>query len=249
MKSDPSLPAVKGLLENSLIEWPGKICVVLFLGGCNFRCPFCHSRQLVKGEGGGESIPFESVRGILSEHAGWIDGVVVSGGEPTIAPGLRELMLQLKGLGLKTRVNTNGSRPGVLKSLAEEGLLDSVAMDVKGPLDERYHALAGVQVDLAALSETIDWLLGGGVGEVEFRTTVVPSMLSDGDVRDMARRLGGTADLVLQPFRPLDCLDERCMSLPAVKVDELVKLSEEAGQFVRNCRVRGAVASTASRSE
>ena len=246
--SSLSLPAIKGLLENSLIEWPGKISVVLFLGGCNFRCPFCHSRQLVLGEGGRESIPFESVRELLVERSGWIDGVVVSGGEPTIASGLRELLLQLKGLGVATRVNTNGSRPGVLKALAAECLIDSVAMDVKAPLDKRYDVLAGVEVDMAAIGETVDWLLAGSVREVEFRTTVIPSLLSREDVLDVAKRLGQGAEFVLQAFRPLDCLEESCQSLSPVRPEDLVGLAEEAGRFVKSCQVRGAETAAASRS-
>ena len=239
MKSDPALPAIKGLLENSLIEWPGKISVVIFLGGCNFRCPFCHARQLVLGDDSGESIPFESVRDLLAQRSGWIDGVVVSGGEPTIAPGLGEMLAQLKALGVATRLNTNGSRPGVLKALAAKGLVDSVAMDIKAPLDERYDKLAGVAVDVAAIEETVDWLLAGGVKEVEFRTTVVPSLLSREDVLDVARRLGKGAELVLQAFRPLDCLDERCQLLSPVKPAELAELAKEAGRLVKSCRVRG----------
>ena len=182
MNPDPHLPALKGLVENSLIEWPGKISIVVFLAGCNFRCPFCHSRDLVLKAENGESVPFDGVRELLADRQDWVDGVVVSGGEPTVVPGLDELLLQLKGLGTATRVNTNGSRPAVLKDLVQRGLLDSVAMDVKAPLNEKYSRLAGVEVDLAAIAETIDWLtLGGaggagrtgGAGEVEFRTTVV----------------------------------------------------------------------------
>ena len=234
-----SLPAVKGLLENSLIEWPGKISIVIFLGGCNFRCPFCHSRQLVLGQESGESIPFQSVRDTVSARSGWIDGAVISGGEPTLASGLGQMLIELKGLGLLTRINTNGSRPRVLKELAGRGLIDSVAMDVKGPLDSRYSDLAGAEVDIDAIGETIDWLLEGGAGEVEFRTTVVPGMLGRDEIIDVARRLGKCADWVLQPFRPLDCLEQECNELPAMKVEQLQSMAEEAREFVRSCVVRG----------
>lgn len=234
------LPPVKGLVENSLIEWPGKISAVIFLAGCNFRCPFCHSQSLVLGPFSDESIPFDSVRGLLTERAGWIDGAVVTGGEPTIVEGISELMVQLKKLGTMTRINTNGSQPHVLKKLADEGLLDSVAMDVKAPLDRRYDALAGVRVDLNAIIETIEWLKkGSGIQEVEFRTTVIPGMLSDDDVLDIAKQLGPEADYVLQPFRPLDCLDQACSALPPVKSDDLLALGRQVGKYVRTAQVRG----------
>ena len=234
------LPPVKGLVENSLIEWPGKISTVIFLAGCNFRCPFCHSQSLVLGPFSDESIPFDSVRELLTERAGWIDGVVVTGGEPTIVEGVSELMLQLKNLGMMIRINTNGSRPRVLKKLAGKGLLDSVAMDVKAPLDRRYDELAGVRVDLNAMVETIEWLKkGSGIQEVEFRTTVIPGMLSSDDVLEIAKQLGPEADYVLQPFRPLDCLDQACSALPPVKSDDLLAMARQAGKYVRTCQIRG----------
>lgn len=247
MKAQQVLPPVKGLVENSLIEWPGKISLVIFLAGCNFRCPFCHSKTLVLGTDNDEAIPFDSIRNLLADHRDWIDGTVVTGGEPTVVQGLDELLLELKGLGTATRLNTNGSRPDVLKRLAREGLLDSVAMDVKAPLTDRYSQMAGVQVDLSAISETIDWLTAGGVGEVEFRTTVIPTMVSDSDVIEIARRLGPHADYVLQPFRPLDCLDASWSALPAMAADKLLPLAERAGKFTRSCLVRGMEAQTAVR--
>ena len=234
------LPPVRGLVENSLIEWPGKISTVIFLAGCNFRCPFCHSRSLVLERFGSESIPFDSVRELLTERVGWIDGAVVTGGEPTIVEGISELMLQLKNVGMMTRINTNGSRPRVLKKLAGKGLLDSVAMDVKAPLNRRYDELAGVRVDLDAIIETIEWLKkGSGLQEVEFRTTVIPGMLSSDDVLEIAKQLGPEADYVLQPFRPLNCLDHACSALPPVKSDDLLALARQIGKYVRTSQVRG----------
>lgn len=233
------LPPVKGLVENSLIEWPGRISTIIFLPGCNFRCPYCHSAHLVNKPNELESVPFEAVRKLLSDRRGWIDGVVVTGGEPTIQPGLSEMLSELREMGIAIRINTNGSRPEVLQELAGQGLIDSVALDVKAPLDRRYDRLAGVEADFQALGRTVDWLLSGAVAEVEFRTTVVPQLLSTDDVIDIARRLGFEADYVLQPFRPLDCLDSELSMLPASNPEELLMLAGRARRWVRSCKVRG----------
>ena len=130
MKAQARLPQVKGLVENSLIEWPGRISTVVFLAGCNFRCPFCHSKGLVSHGQTLESIPFESVRDLLSRRQDWIDGAVVTGGEPTIIAGLDELLLALKDLGMGTRINrsADAARVPACSSLKAEFSADANGM-------------------------------------------------------------------------------------------------------------------------
>lgn len=201
--------SIRGFLETSFLDWPGKVVSVVFLPGCNFRCPFCHNHSLVLNPGGLEEIPRTYIMARLAELEGWVDGVCISGGEPTIHPHLPSFIAEIKGLGLPIKLDTNGSNPHVLQSLVEEGLVDSVAMDVKGPLDEvSYARAAGVPVDLEKIRESICFLKQGKV-DYRFRTTVVPALHKEEDLLHLAHQLSGSSSFTLQNFNPEDPLDPR----------------------------------------
>ena len=138
---------IKGFLETSFVDWTGKICSVVFAPGCNFRCPFCHNHELVLQPHRFETVPEEYVLDRLSTFRGWIDGVCITGGEPTLQPDLKDFIRRLKKTGFEVKLDSNGTRPEVLTELAEEGLLDYVAMDVKGPLNHiDYSRASGVPI-------------------------------------------------------------------------------------------------------
>ncbi len=233
------LPPIKGFIPNSLIDWPGRIAGILFLSGCNFRCPFCHAAHLVVRPNELESIPFESVEGFLKSRGDWIDGVIISGGEPTISDGLEELIDRVRALGFAVKLDTNGTHPEVVERLLKAGKLAAVSMDVKAPLDERYDKLAGVKVDLDAIRRSIAMLIGGAAAEYEFRTTVVPGMLGLEDVVDIARSLGGAERYALQNFQPVDCIDPATLLVQPYAVGEMKRMAEAAGAHVKRCWVRG----------
>ena len=198
---------IKGFLETSFVDWPGKMVSVVFLPGCNFRCPFCHNHQLVLDPGSYEDIPRPYVMARLAELKGWVDGVCITGGEPTIHPHLPSLMAEIKRTGLLVKLDTNGSRPHVLQSLMERGLVDCVAMDVKAPLDAvHYNRAAGVPTDLEKIQESICFLKRGNV-EYHFRITVVPALHKGEDLLHLAHQLSGSSSLTLQNFNPEDPLD------------------------------------------
>jgi len=198
--------AIKGFIEASFLDWPGRVAAVVFLPGCNFRCPFCHNKELVLNPRFFEDISLEEVVAGLRGNEGWIDGVVVTGGEPTLSPGLPELIRTLRAEGLPVKLDTNGSMPEVIKMLLEEGLIQAVAMDVKAPLNiDDYSRAAGTAADLDAVKESISLLCGSGI-EVIFRTTVVPALHDEAAVRAIAGALPGHR-LLLQNFRPADTLD------------------------------------------
>jgi pyruvate formate lyase activating enzyme len=226
-------------MQNSLLDWPGRISAVIFLPGCNFRCPFCHAAHLVIRPNELESIPFESIAAYLDQRRDWIDGVVISGGEPTISAGLPELVDALRNLGFPVKLDTNGSNPGILQDLAAKGAIQAVSMDVKAPLDERYNELAGVEVDLAAIRRSIKLLLSGIVPEYEFRTTVPPGLLGVEDVLEIARTLSGAQGYVLQNFVPRNCIDGAMMGRKPLSADSLKDLAEKAAVHVTRCWVRG----------
>lgn len=232
------LPPIKGFLPTSLIEWEGRIASAVFLAGCNFRCPFCHARDVVLEPDKLEDIPLDEVLAHLEEQKGWIDGVEISGGEPTIHPGLADLIGVFQDCGLAVKLDTNGSNPGVLKSLIDADLVAAVAMDIKGPMDESYSAAAGVEVDVAFIRASIDILRSSGI-EREFRITVVPGMHSARDIRSIAQTLGKGEKLILQQFAPLNCLDPAYNERAPMKRDELRDMASLAAEFVSECRVRG----------
>ena len=233
------LPQIKGYIENSLLDWPGKICAIIFLPGCNFRCPFCHAAHLVVRPNELESIPFESIETFLNERRGWIDGVIVSGGEPTIWADLPVLVEALRKLGFPVKLDTNGSNPEVLEDLVRGGAVQAVSMDVKAPLDERYVKLAGVPVDLTAIRRSIDFLLSGSLSDYEFRTTVAPGLLDGDDILDIARSLRGARAYVLQNFQRVDCIDRQMMDQKPLDPEVLKEVAERAAEYVEHCWVRG----------
>ncbi|MDI7252515.1 MAG: anaerobic ribonucleoside-triphosphate reductase activating protein [Actinomycetota bacterium] len=227
---------IRGVLPSSMIDWPGKICAVVFLAGCNFRCPYCHNPELVEEAGGKEAVAWEDLAAYLEDRAGWIDGVCITGGEPTIHADLPALCRRLKALGLEVKLDTNGSRPRVLYRLLEEELVDCVAMDLKTSLD-RYPALAGRPLDVQAISESAGIIVSWG-GEHEFRCTVVPGWVGYAELEELARMVQGARRLVLQQFRPEHTLDPAYQAVEPYPDELLLRWSEELSVLV-STRVRG----------
>ena len=233
------LPRIKGFIENTLIDWPGRIAAEIFLPGCNFRCPFCHAVHLVLQPNELESIQFESIRQYLAKRTDWIDGVVISGGEPTICDGIGELVDAMGELGFPVKLDTNGSQPDVLEGLIKGATVQAVSMDIKAPLDERYNKLAGVEVDLGAIRRSIDLLLSGAAAEYEFRTTVPPGFLDDEAILDIAASIEGAEAYVLQAFRSAECVDSAMNAVRSADPESLKPVAERAGTYVKRCWVRG----------
>jgi pyruvate formate lyase activating enzyme len=180
---------IAGLQKMTLLDYPGKVACTLFLQGCNFRCPFCHNSGLLSGAGE-EGFSKEEFLQFLGKRRGILDGVCVTGGEPTLQPGLEELLRQIKSLGFAVKLDTNGSRPAVLKRLVEEKLVDYVAMDVKnGP--DAYGTTVGVPaLNLEPIEESLRFLLQGNVA-YELRTTVVAQLHDEASVQQMGQWLAG----------------------------------------------------------
>jgi len=204
------LPPIKGFLETSFIDWPGKLCAILFVGGCNFRCPFCHNHPLVLAPEGMETIPFAEIMGRLAARKNWLAGVCISGGEPTLSPGLPALIVRLKAEGWAIKLDTNGSRPEVLAQLLADNLLDMVAMDVKTVLvQDKYERCAGGPVDLGAIQKSIDLLSYSNISH-EFRMTIAPGLHTEEDIIAWNQQFDRSRSrLTLQNFNPRTTLDVR----------------------------------------
>ncbi len=198
---------IKGFLETSFLDWPGKICSVLFLPDCNFRCPYCHNHPLILHPEQFVSIPLEEIFRRLETFRGWIDGVCLTGGEPTLHPDLPDLAHQIKERGFAVKLDTNGSNPHMLEKLIHQGVLDFIAMDVKAPLDPfSYRRSTGLPIDLNPISKSIELLKKGAV-DYQFRMTVVPLLHSEVEVELLGQQLRAGRRMTLQSFNPENPMD------------------------------------------
>ena len=191
-----------GFNKTTLLDYPGRVACTIFLGGCNFRCPFCQNGALVVEPGSQPEYSQEEILAFLKKRKGILDGVCVSGGEPTLSDGLPDFLHEIKNLGYDVKLDTNGSRPSVVKNLASDGLIDKVAMDIKA-CPSNYHVLTDVNVDLDAIRETAGWLLNGDL-DYEFRTTVVRELHSEKDFQEISQWLSGAKSYYLQAYRDSD---------------------------------------------
>ena len=199
---------IGGFLSLSLCDYPGKVAAVVFSNGCNFRCPWCHNGHLLRGAGAPDyrEIPEEEVLSRLSELRNRLQGVVVTGGEPTIQPGLRDFLARIKELGLLVKLDTNGSNPAIVRDLVGEGLVDFIAMDVKAPWD-KYGLLTGLAESPAEkVRETMSVIVASGLPH-QFRTTRVTPLLSEGDCAEIERQIPPGSPFKWQTFIPDNALD------------------------------------------
>ena len=173
-----------GLVKFTLIDFPGTPAAIVFTQGCNFRCRYCHNPELVYPHLFTESMPQEEVMTFLQRRRGTLEGVVISGGEPTLQEDLPRFMAQIKALGYKTKLDTNGTRPEVLKELIDKKLVDYIAMDLKAPL-EKYAAITGVEANSTVLKESMELIVKSGLN-YQFRTTYDKEVLNDSDIATLS---------------------------------------------------------------
>ncbi len=231
---------IKGFIETSFCDWDGYLSSVLFLPGCNLRCPFCQNGDLILAPEKLPTIEFESVERSLISRRNWIDGVVITGGEPTIHAGISGFIRAIKDLGFKVKLDTNGTRPEVLEELISDDLLDYIAMDIKAPLDESYHSAAGREVDLKKLHTSIGIIRGFG-SNYEFRTTLVPGIIDELAIERIARAIKGAKRYVLQRFVPENSLDNSYRQ--AIPFNEIfvTRLLDIAGRHISEVAYRGKI--------
>jgi len=219
-----------GFLKTDLLNYPGKVASTVFTYGCNFRCPYCHNYEFVVG-GQKESYSEESVLQYLEKRRVMLEGVAVSGGEPTLHAELPDFMRRVKELGLMVKLDTNGSRPEVLEALLSERLLDYVAMDIKTSLEK--YPLLGYS-DTANIERSIEILKNSGI-DFEFRTTCPKSIVSEEDFPAI-QKLVGTSKWVLQIFNPRYTLEESYHNEEGYTREELEAIVEKYGLNVTEIR-------------
>lgn len=194
---------IHGFQSLTLLDYPGKVACTVFLGGCNFRCPFCQNTGLVLSPEHEAVVPMEEVLGVLRKRRGMLDGVCITGGEPTLTPDLPEFIGRVREMGYLVKLDTNGYRPDVLEKLLENGMLDYVAMDIKSSR-ERYAKVAGLPgLDLNRIQRSVELLMGGKV-DYEFRTTVAQGLHTREDIEAIGKWLQGCRRYFLQNYRESD---------------------------------------------
>lgn len=197
------MPHIHGLNKTTLLDYPGRVAATIFLGGCNFRCPFCQNSSLVLHPSMQPEISEEEVLTFLKKRTGILEGVCISGGEPTLSTDLEDFIQKIRQLGYPVKLDTNGSHPEILKNLAEKDLIQMAAVDIKA-CRENYPSLTGLlQPDLDAVQETVDFLLHGNL-DYEFRTTVVRELHNEEDFLRIGTWLKGAKTYYLQAYKDSD---------------------------------------------
>jgi len=210
---------IGGLEKLSLSDFPGKLAAVVFTLGCNLRCRYCHNPCLVDPRQYTAPILIEDVLRFLESRRGSLQGVVLSGGEPTIHADVPAFLRDVRAMGYATKLDTNGTDPACLRALVADGLLDYVALDVKAPW-RSYGRVAGVPVDASAIQESLQVLKDGEV-DYEVRTTWGEAILSLDELRDLAVDLGTVRRFILQAFRSSTTLDPALRGCPAASATSL----------------------------
>ena len=222
----------------SLIDYPGKIAAVLFTVGCNFRCGFCHNPELVlSSDFKVERINEKEIFDFLKSRQGLLEGVVITGGEPTLQNDLLEFVRKIKNLGFLMKIDTNGANPEMIEKLNQEKLVDFWAMDIKAPL-EKYKAVAGAPINLEDIKKSIELIKKSGA-DYEFRATLVEGTHTAEDVLEMAKMIGGAKKFILQKFVSREKLvNPDFVGRKSLSVDELKKIAEQCRPWVEKCEIR-----------
>lgn len=228
---------IPGCLGVSLIDFPGRVSTVLFLPGCNFACPYCQNPELIHPENQEDFASVEEVLEFLGNRKKFIDGVSVTGGEPTIHSELPDLFGKLKALGLALKLDTNGYLPDRLRQLVEGNLVDFVAMDIKTGFD-KYEKAVGRKIEIQRIEESIDFIIDSGI-EHEFRITVVPELVTEEDVLQIAKRIKGAQSLRFNQFSNKKVFDSAYSKIKPYVPDVLRIMMRAAQQYVPDSKIRG----------
>lgn len=228
---------IAGLIKSSLIDYPGKVAAVIFTQGCNFRCGFCHNASLIGPEAlnSKSQIPTEEALDFLKKRVGKLDGVVITGGEPTLQPDLVEFIKKVKRMSFAIKLDTNGSSPTVIRSLFVDHLIDYIAMDIKNS-PERYEETCGYPFS-NQIKESIGLIMGATI-DYEFRTTVLPAFHNEKSIEGLAKIIRGAKKYTIQNFRNGNVYDPKLKDARSFSRRELERLKKIAEQYITDVQVR-----------
>lgn len=225
---------IAGIQKLSLLDYPGKIACTIFLSGCNLRCPYCHNAELISAEYAGEHISLTDFMTFLDLRIGKIDGVCISGGEPTLCSELPELIKHIRRKGFLVKLDTNGTNPKMIKRLIDEKLVDYVAMDIKNSR-MRYNETCGAEV-LAQADKSAKLLMRGCI-DYEFRTTVCKPLHTLNDMKDIGVWLKGAKRYFIQQFVDSGNIPDK--GLKPFSPEEMTQLKNAVLPYIQNTRIRG----------
>ncbi len=228
---------IKGLEKFAPKDFPGHISSTIFLGGCNFRCPFCHNSDLVLRPEILPTFPLDYFLSFLDSRKGWLEGICISGGEPLLHDDLETLLILIKDRNLLVKIDINGSFPSRLEDLIQKKLVDYIAMDVKAPL-ARYQEVTRATVNEEDIVRSVDIIKNSGL-EYVFRTTVVPDLVGPEDIKKICKMLDGAKIFQLQQFVALNTLDSHYLQKKPYRREEVQGLAKIAEPYFSEIRIQG----------
>lgn len=226
---------IGGLQRFSLIDYPGKVSAIIFTKGCNFRCPYCHNPELVVSDEK-DLIKGDYIFSFLRERKGKLDGVVLTGGEPTLQSDLIDFLREIKDLGFLIKLDTNGSNPEIIEELLEEKILDYIAMDIKANL-EKYNGVTRSNIDIGKIKKSVEIIMHSGI-DYEFRTTIVKSQLTKEDILEIGELIRSAKLYVLQEFKATKTLDPNFLKETSYAKEELEEIASSLRGLVKRVAIR-----------
>lgn len=227
-----------GLQKTTLVDYPGKVAATVFTVGCNFRCPYCHNPELVLPEliQKQPQISEDEVLSFLKERQGLLEGLCITGGEPTLHPDLISFLEKVKSLGYAIKLDSNGSNPQVLQEIIEKKLVDYLAMDVKTSL-EKYHLVTLGAVPLENIQKSISLIKNSGL-DYEFRTTIAPEIVSEDDIFKIVDLIKPAHAYFFQTFKGIKTLDPKFTTLKGISEEKLQQILIQIKPFFEKCGLR-----------
>lgn len=232
---------IKGFIQNSLLDWEGKIVSTLYTPYCNFRCPYCQNAGLILNPDQYETVRFGVITEYLSKYKAWVDGICLTGGEPSFFEDLPDFIKGIRDIGMQVKLDTNGTFPDMLRRVLEMNIVDYIAMDIKAPLDlQVYSRSTGIRNGklFEKVKETIKLIMESGI-DYEFRTTVVPTLHEKPDIIKIAKHVEGARKYALQNFSNRETLDPEFGKIKPYNIEELEEMCRSASPYVKECVVRG----------
>jgi pyruvate formate lyase activating enzyme len=230
---------IRVMIETSLIDWDGKLATVLFFDKCNFMCPFCQNWELIQHPKNYPVIQWQDIAKMLRSKKEWIDGVVLTGGEPLVyKEEVFDVARKTKALSFLVKLDTNGAYPDTLRELIAEKLVDYVALDIKAPLDKTYSIAAGKEANIQDIMRSIEILKENNT-DYEFRTTCVPGIIDSTAIESIGKVIQGAKLWVLQQYVPENAYQEKYRTMKKIPEADLRKLLDIASRYVVNVKLRG----------
>ena len=225
---------IGGIQKTTLLDFPGKVAAIVFTQGCNFRCGYCHNPSLISrchSELVSESFTIEDFFSFLQSRIGKLDGVVITGGEPTLQSGLYDFIKEIKKMNFAVKLDTNGTNPSIIEKLLNDNLLDYIAMDIKSPVD-KYSLITNSKVNIDNIKRSITLIINSNIN-YEFRTTVVKNQLSFDDFNKIGELIQGAKCYYLQKFNSLNVYNPEFINMDTYNDNEFLFICEILKKYVK----------------